>query len=279
MNITQKLSKTVRIFAPILFVIVLNACGSDSKDDNSVDPNPDTNACSVFNLSKNKISNGETCTFSSKRSPLVRLDIKTLLSGGTCTGSIISSNVVLTAAHCFDDVVVGVDVVTSFGTFQAVDFGKLDSYDRGSQSSAPTRDAAFVRINGDFGVTPLALLQSADPVVGEPAFIGGFGLTTSTSNDSGIPRAGEALIAAVTTNHVILRFQGNQAHPCFGDSGGPVVVERNGQPVISGVVSGSSPGIDADTVCAKGDETLYTSVRDPSVRNFIQQVGGNFSSK
>lgn len=263
-------------YSLILAALILNACSSSDDDSNGSNNgnnnNASADACSVFDLARTKISNGEVCSFGSQNSPLVKVIINSLEGSGLCTGSVIDSRVILTAAHCVTGSVLSINVETTNGNFSASSYEIAPNYFPGVGALPPARDAALVFLDQDVGIAPISLLLSGSPSVGEDAFIGGFGAVDQDNDGGAIPRAGEAVIADVTANHVVLRFQGDQAHPCFGDSGGPLVVERAGQPAVVGVVSASSPGVDPNTVCEPGDETLYTSVKDSTVEAFIRRL-------
>jgi hypothetical protein len=265
----------------LLSTLLLNACSSSEDDKNNSNNNNNDNssldACSVFDLARTKISNGEVCSFGSAKSPLVKIIVSSLEGTGLCTGSIISGNVVLTAAHCLENSVLNISVETSNGTFTAASYELAPGYFQGAGAIPPSRDAAIITLTQSTGITPIDVLVSGSPRVGEDAFIGGFGAVDQDNDGGAIPRAGEAVIADVTSNHVVIRFQGDQAHPCFGDSGGPLVVERGGAPAVVGVVSASSPSVDPETICEPGDETLYTSVKDPTVEAFIRRLAPGFS--
>ncbi len=280
MNFLAKLNK----FAVFPFVLVLISCGGgggDAFDDKSVVDNftGDEDACSVFDLTPSKISNGEMCIYAGKESSLVKVEITSLEGSGICTGTIISDNAVLTAAHCISDSVQYIDIQTSNGVFAAVDYAVAPTYRLGTRVSPAFSDAAIIRIDGRFNIKPMPLLFSSGAVRGEKVFIGGFGQVDVNDDVDGAPRAGEAVVADVSGNHIVLRFEGNQAHPCFGDSGGPVSLARGSELALAGVVSQSDPSVDPDDFCEYGDITLYTSVIDPDVKSFIKKFGGNISER
>jgi hypothetical protein len=272
----------IKIAAMPICLALLTSCGGGSgSSDKSVPDSVDNvvDACEAFDLTRTKIAHGEECSFTGKESSLVRLGIFSLEGEGSCTGTIISDSVVLTAAHCLQSSIIGIDIHTSNGLFVADDYLFPNEYFPGDFVTPAFTDIAVIRIKGKFGIKPMPLLLRTSAVRGENAFIGGFGEVNAGEGIDGVPRAGEAVVSEVSGNHIVLRDESNQAHPCFGDSGGPVAVARTKELILAGVVSQSDPSVNPDNFCEKGDVTLYTSVRDPASLAFINKFGGNFVSK
>lgn len=269
----MKLSKLI---LSLLCATLVAACssGSDKKSDTST-PDTSLDACQAFSFARTKIAQGEVCSVGSTNSPLVRLSINSLSESGVCTGAVIDSNTILTAAHCIQGNVVSIDIETTAGTFTSQNFYYPQTYDDSGEIGL--NDIAIVKVNANIPITPLPLLLSADPTVGEVGYIAGFGETSPGAIDDS-PRAGEVVVAGVTSRSVVVKFQGDQSHPCQGDSGGPLVVIRGGKQVIAGVVSQSDPSVSESNICKPGDITLYTSLRYPDVLSFIQSLAPNASA-
>lgn len=256
----------------MLCVSLLAACSSSSDDSDTDSGSGSLDACEAFNFARTKIASGEVCSVGSQESPLVRLSISSFDGDGVCTGAVIDSTTILTAAHCFGPNVVSVTVETTNGNFTTSTFFVPSAYD--DSGDVAFNDVAIVRTNTPIGITPMPLLVSSDPTIGETAYIAGFGENSPGSIDD-LPRAGDAVIASVTNQHIVIRYQGNQSHPCQGDSGGPLVVLRGNNRAIVGVVSQSDPSVDTDNICRPGDITLYTNLRTPPVLSFLNTVAPN----
>ncbi len=270
--------KSINLFLILITALGIISCTSSSDDKSdggsSSDPTPSLSldSCQAFSFARTKIANGEVCSVGNQNSPLVRLSIEGLGFTGVCTGTVIDRNTVLTAAHCLQGDIISVVVESTAGSFLSRNFFVPSSYD--DSGDVGIDDIGIVKTSIDIPINPLPLLLSSDPIIGESAYIGGFGERSPGSIDSS-PRAGEVIVAGLTSNSVIVRFQGDQAHPCEGDSGGPLVVDRNGQRAIVGVVSQSDPSVRLDNICRPGDITLYTSLTKSSVLSFINQLAPN----
>lgn len=256
------------------------ACSSDSDNDagnsNSELPPSLTSSCGAFNFNR-KIANGEECRVGSANSPLVRLLISGLGGEGICTGTVIDNNIILTAAHCLEGVILNITVETTSGNKAVQNYVVPQTYrdEPSGNSSVAFDDVALVITSEAIGIQPMPLLITRSPSIGTSGFIGGYGENAPGSLDA-TPRAGRAVVTRVTTDHVDVRFEGNQAHPCRGDSGGPLVVAEGEAPLaIVGVVSQSDPSVPENRICRPGDVTLYANLRAPSVLAFLGRFAPN----
>jgi len=177
--------------------------------------------------------------------------VAALLGGGQlhCTATLIAPDVLLTAAHCL----AGVDpaelaVVFGSGTggphlavidaLPHPDFGPLTL----------SNDIGLVRLAAPVDVPPAPLSPQpfAPWLRGRPARVVGFGLTTAAP-----PRPGQVVAApAKRSGDTVIQDYDDTAfdllpapsHTCFGDSGGPVLVELDGVELLAGVTSAGDAG-------------------------------------
>lgn len=270
--------KKILLIALCLLCIACTSSGGDDDNgsggnDNGGDNNLSTNACSSLGLSSRsytrtvngRIINGTAC--SENNSPVVEI-ILTLPDGreGTCTGNMITATDVLTAAHCFFENPVRVVVSASGVNISA---SRVISHPDVSIDSSGYvyNDAAIIKLSAPAGLPTLPIVASRSPAVGEEIKIFGYGITEDQSlvnNTTGTLRSGEMLISDVDENFVDADFDGDGSNTCSGDSGGPALLELNGQIGIVGLLSTG-----AILECTTGDTSRFTNTQSQSVLNFI----------
>jgi len=167
-------------------------------------------------------------------------------AAGHCSGSLILPSVVLTAAHCVNDVT-GVEVTTGRATisdqsagqvFQAVRWTTTPGY-----ALSTGHDLAYVDLGAD-SVAPVATLQNFVPAPGYVVTARGYGQTVVDGPASDTLQQADLRVAPCTSNIPAWQFctkvgAGFTASPCHGDSGGPVL---SGTGLLLGVMSAASAG-------------------------------------
>jgi secreted trypsin-like serine protease len=251
-------------------LVALTACGG-SAIDTSTSPSPTTptlpvsQACSAITTSSTtsavtpQVVNGSDCT--GANSPVVLLNMKD--SGGqqlaSCSGTVVSSHGIVTAAHCLEG---GVGSVLVFrGTGAQLPSASFAAWPNYSQNDPNSRDVGVVITADPIGITPTPILTSRDGRVGETAVIAGWG-----KDQNGVLstlRAGVAILSAVDSTSLQTQFTSNLSSVCQGDSGGPLLLQQDGVWSEAGVISANS------TLACSFGANFYTSIRNSDVTNFI----------
>ncbi|MBI2896905.1 MAG: S1 family peptidase [Deltaproteobacteria bacterium] len=152
-----------------------------------------------------------------------------------CTGTLVAPRVVVSARHCVDlGTTPGeVEFLTGRQGEELEAVGSDLLWTDGEDLIAVVLDRAPSVEPAPFRTTPMAR-----EAIGSEVTLVGYGTTRPDANDHGVKRSGTASIEVVDdlTFVVEIRFDG-QAAPCFGDSGGPALLD--GQ--VAGVLSGGDP--------------------------------------
>lgn len=194
--------------------------------------------------------------------------------GSACTGSVVAPRVVLTAAHCIEDLERGrftpaANFAVAIGAttpakalpeniFRVVETYVFPGFDPGSLRG----DAGILVLDRPTAAPPIALAGPADAALyagGAPVQVAGWGLTRANAVDGpGSLRATSMVVQAPSfcerktrryyppyspNSHVCtLDVPAKTSGGCFGDSGGPLIGQRaDGTPVELGVVSTGGP--------------------------------------
>lgn len=179
----------------------------------------------------------------------------------------LTSNDVLTAAHCFFGTVLQAQVQAGGQS----SFGKAAYVHPEARTelatSAVFNDVAILELSTPLNLPTLPLLGSRSMSAGNIISIFGYGL--DENEESGTLRSGEMEVSSVTSNHIFASFNGSGSNTCNGDSGGPAIysfTSNSGQTVnaVAGIVSSGEL-----ISCGSGDVTLFANIDSDSIMSFI----------
>ncbi len=207
------------------------------------------------------VLSGGVC--SPANSAVVRVNLRTAAgpSAGICTGTVITSRAVLTAAHCVDDEVTS--ALVFLGSGDQIPASTIHFYPGFVFNAPNTFDVAVLLFDQNIPRTPLPILTSREGRVGETAVVAGWGRDENDVTTN--LKAGGTTISAVNANFLQTLFAPPSASVCSGDSGGSILLREGTQWAIGGITSATS-----SSACNSGTN-FFQAVFNTNVRNFIRQ--------
>lgn len=202
-----------------------------------------------------------------------------------CTGTLIASRLVITAAHCIDSAVdsqnrgikiefrIDTPTTNSFqSTYYEVD-SMINHPQYGRSSGRIVNDIGVVILKKDVtGVTPMPVNTTAlsNTLVGKKVLFLGYGLIQTRPQRTAPGRKYGAEITCRRVENDRIQTQDNGTSICSGDSGGPALYTVNGtlsligvNSYVTGSTSGGQPNCDGDGWSFRTD--FFTSWIQPLI--------------
>ena len=192
-------------------------------------------------------------------------------SGQTvCTGTLIASNVVLTAAHCLNgSFCQSLSVRDSTGQTSFASSCKLHPQYSSSDDITERNDIALIFLESAPFARIAPIHIDEDFIVGESLVLAGYGRNES-GNFKDLRAASNAL-QSVTSFGLVSRYDvgDSSGTTCNGDSGGPLFIRRGDAWYVAGVTSWGSANNCALPGFESSDTAVWSKLSSASHLNFI----------
>ncbi|MBW2733344.1 MAG: trypsin-like serine protease, partial [Deltaproteobacteria bacterium] len=181
-----------------------------------------------------------------------------------CTATLIGPQLLISAAHCliYDHYTFETDDGSGYHVTGVVPHPSYDT-------NVPwNNDIGLIFLEADVPIEPLAVttetLQPKDLVT-----LIGFGLTSSDAEDQGIKRLAQNEVGALKPLYYeIAGSAGEYGNACYGDSGGPMLTERD---TISGVMSFITGACGVGTTRITRMDTHLSWLREVSGGSMVEE--------
>ncbi|KAJ8900696.1 hypothetical protein NDN08_004234 [Rhodosorus marinus] len=237
---------------------------------------------------------------------IVAIDSLDNVIGIVCTGSIVDEDIVLSAAHCVDEIPANIRLVVCAGTIDYfADHGVCNmvtnaaiprAYHRSTVISG--NDLSLLKLSGPMTGIPIMKISLETPPAGLPSMAVGFGLSYPGADRADgrmrygdtvvvpsdqcrflelVGQAGDPDLICSNGNH-----DGSRGTACFGDSGGPLLVPGSTPSEHIAIGVASYIAVDERTgSCRPEYENAYASLSSRPHTKFmlsnVKKLGGSLS--
>ncbi len=221
----------LKVLLSSLILIAFASCGGGGGDDDGGTVSGDVCALKIFQ--------GTLCPVSTDSVVEIIFKDSSGQPMALCSGTIIDSNAVLTAGHCFDVPGIGTaDIISGGVTYSAIESRVHPLYN--PAASLTPFDSAIIYTAQPFTAAALPIRVSRAPSSGENIRILGYG-----QDESGLslfeqdirgtgPKAADSTIFS-SEDGVFVAGNPNQG-VCSGDSGGPAIIDiSDANPAVAGI--------------------------------------------
>lgn len=257
-----------RLLIPILCLMTVSCGGGGGGNDAG-------GSCSVLNA---RVFGGDVCSGTAQTPVVAVIAIASngqqLFEAGSCTGSLVTVDDILTSAHCFVDpirelgqAIVGFAVVaggTDGEVFRIVNAAIHPGYDQNPGSPFDVAMATLERVPSP-PIGPLPLIRTLQTQAGD--LLTTFGYGTNNEGEVGLLKAADVVVDRVEGGNLVSVLATSEASVCPGDSGGPAIKELNGLAVIAGVNSFTT--ITSQCAATGAQEFGFVNIQNRSIIDFI----------
>lgn len=239
----------------VLVLLLLGSCGGGGGGEGG-----SQDACGALGI---KVFGGAECAGSAANNPVVALITVDSEDNPLeiCTGTLVTVDDILTAAHCFEDPRTARVIAAVSG--EPIDVARSEVNPLYTGETGSPFDVAISTLVRPVAISPVPIIVSRNIETGDKISVYGYG--ESESRPFGPLNAAQMIIGAIEGGLFAAAFDQTNTSICQGDSGGPVVEVVNGVAGIVGISSFTFNG------CSSGSASGFV---DMQIRGNVDFVTG-----